>query len=98
MTRPRLTRRSKNLLLAGVAGLAGLASVIIIFSALLLGLWIDAQRGGGRLFTVLGILIGVPLSLAAMLTISMVAVRKIVPQPVKRGTSTRTKRQKEEKV
>ena len=95
---PKLSNRSRNLMLAGAAGLAGLASVIIIVSMLLLGLWVDAQRGGGRVFTVLGILIGVPLSLAVMLFISISAVQRIIPQPKGQGTPAETEQQKEEKV
>ncbi len=93
----KLPRKVKNLLLAAVAALAGLASVIIIFTALLLGLWADAQQGGGRVFTVLSLMLSVPVSLATMLLITLVAVRRIIPQTPPRKT-TQAVPQEEESV
>jgi hypothetical protein len=79
-------RRIKNLGLAAVAGQAGCATLIIVFGALLFGLWLDAQLGQ-RGPCVFGLLIlSVPFSLFIMLRIALGAINRIVPQlpPVKR--------------
>ncbi len=79
-------RYYKNLGLAAVAGQAGCATLIIVFAALFIGLWLDAQLGQ-RGPCVFGLLIlSVPLSLFIMLRIALVAINRIVPQlpPVKR--------------
>jgi hypothetical protein len=74
-------RRFKNLGLAAIAGQAGCATLIIVFSALLVGLWLDAQLGR-RGPCVFGLLIlSVPLSLFIMLRIALGAINRIVPQP-----------------
>ncbi|MEM6283396.1 MAG: AtpZ/AtpI family protein [Chloroflexota bacterium] len=79
--KPRLSRRAKNLLLAAIAGLAGFVSVVITFAALLAGLWLDARYDQDATFTVILTVISVPVSLASMLIITLVAVRRIIPQP-----------------
>jgi len=74
-----LPRRVKNLGLAAVAGQAGCLTLIIVFAALFLGLWLDAQldQRGPCTFGVL--LLSVPVSLAAMLRIALVAIKRIEP-------------------
>lgn len=91
MSRPKTARRVKNLALAAVAGLAGFASVVIIFTALFLGLWLDARYGDGesRVFTVVLLCLSVPVSLVVMVTITLTAVKRIIPQPlIKQQTPT----------
>ncbi|MEL6149742.1 MAG: hypothetical protein AAFV33_15765 [Chloroflexota bacterium] len=81
MTEPKLSRRAKNLLLAAVAGLAGFVSVVITFTALLAGLWLDARYDQDSTFTVILMVVSVPVSLVSMLIITLGAVRRIIPQP-----------------
>jgi ABC-type dipeptide/oligopeptide/nickel transport system permease component len=80
MTGPKLSRRAKNLLLAGTAGLAGFASVVIIFTAFFLGLWLDSRTGSRPLFTISLLVLSVPVSLFTMLKIATGAVKRIIPQ------------------
>jgi uncharacterized membrane protein len=70
-----------NLSLAGVAALAGLASIIIVFTALFVGLWLDNRTDNRALYTISLLLLSVPVSLYTMLKIVMGAVSRIVPQP-----------------
>lgn len=70
-----------NLSLAAVAGLAGLASVIIIFTALFIGLWLDNRADREGVYTIILLLLSVPVSLYAMLRIVLGSVARIIPQP-----------------
>lgn len=80
--KPKLGRRIKNLSLAAVASLAGLVSVIIVFSALFLGLWLDARFLNTRGPFTIGLLVAsVPVSLYVMLRMVFATVGRIVPQP-----------------
>jgi nitrate/nitrite transporter NarK len=81
MPNSKRDRRIKNLSLAGVAALAGLASVIIILTALFVGMWLDNITGRDSLFTISLLLLSVPVSLFTMLKIVMSLVARIIPQP-----------------
>ena len=72
-----LGRRMRNLGLAAVAGQAGCITLIIVFSAMFLGLWLDAQFDQRGPFTFGLLLLSVPVSLYAMLRIALVAISKI---------------------
>ncbi|MAS32775.1 MAG: hypothetical protein CL610_02135 [Anaerolineaceae bacterium] len=72
--------RIKNLGLAAVAAQAGCATLVIVFGALLIGLWLDARTGQRGVFAILLLVLSVPVSLAVMLYISLGAIRRIVPQ------------------
>lgn len=76
----RKPSRIKNLGLAAVAGQAGCATLIIVFAALLIGLWLDSQlqQRGPCTFGLL--ILSVPLSLWVMLRIALGAISRIVPQ------------------
>jgi fatty acid desaturase len=79
----RRARKVKNLSLAAVASLAGLSSVVIIFAALLIGVWLagllpNVPRG---LVIVGALILSVPVSLYTMLKIVMGSVGRIIPQP-----------------
>jgi len=77
----RTWRYFKNLGMAAVAAQGGCATLIIVFAALFIGLWLDAQLGQ-RGPCVFGLLIlSVPLSLYMMLRIALEAINRIVPQP-----------------
>ncbi len=90
MTKPKLSRRVKNLALAAVAALAGFASVTITVLALLAGLWLDARYQREGTFTVILLVASVPLSLVTMLMITLGAVRRIIPQPPQRHKQQHT--------
>lgn len=77
--RTPLGRRVKNLSLAAVAAQAGCATLIIVFSAMFLGLWLDSQAGQRGPFTFGLLLLSVPVSLYAMLRIALGAIRLIDP-------------------
>lgn len=72
-------RRLRNLGLAAVAAQAGCVTLVIVFVALFLGLWLDSLLGqrGPCTFTVL--ILSVPVSLFAMLRIALGAIRLIDP-------------------
>jgi len=72
-------RRALNLTLATVAGLVGCLTLVIIFGALVGGLWLDS-RFDTRPFFTLALLIGsVPVTLAAMFLVVRAATSKIKP-------------------
>lgn len=73
-------RRVKNLALAGVAGLAGCSTIVIITVALIVGLWLDAQLGQRGPCTFGMLIVSIPFSLYAMLRITLGAIQRIVPQ------------------
>lgn len=77
MKKSEMRQRARNLGLAAVAGQAGCATLIIVFGALFLGLWLDSQfdQRGPCTFGVL--ILSVPVSLYAMLRIAMGAIRLI---------------------
>lgn len=72
-------KRAKNLGLAAIAGQAGCASLIIVFIALFLGLWLDSETGQRGPFTFGLLLISVPFSLYVMLKIALGATNLIDP-------------------
>ncbi|GIL09371.1 MAG: hypothetical protein BroJett033_8820 [Chloroflexota bacterium] len=73
--------RLHNLSYAALAGQAGCVTLLVVFGALLAGLWLDA-RLGQRGPCVFGLLIvSVPVSLALMLRVALGAIRRITPPP-----------------
>jgi MFS family permease len=72
-------RRARNLSLAAVAAQAGCWTVIIVFTALILGLWLDARSGVRGPFTIGLLIISVPISLLVMLRIALSAIERIDP-------------------
>jgi hypothetical protein len=72
--------RIRNLAYAGVAALVGLVCLFIVFTALFLGLWLDAQFRVRGVFTIILLILSVPISLFSMLRLALWAVRKIQPQ------------------
>jgi hypothetical protein len=84
MSKRRFSQRHLNLLLAGTASLVGFVSLIITFGSLLFGFWLDARFGTGKTWTVVCIVMSVPVSLVTMLFMALGLVRRIVPQPPQR--------------
>ena len=85
-----LRKRVKNLSLAALAAQAGCVTFLIVFGALLLGLWLDSQLGLRGPCTFGVIILSVPFSLYAMLRIALGAISLIEPQP-KDNVTTLTK-------
>ncbi len=81
-----------NLSLAGVAGQVGCVTVLIVFGALLAGMWLDGWLKTKPLFTV-GLLLGsVPVTLVIMVWLVRSAVARIktlgpAPKPRKEEES-----------
>jgi hypothetical protein len=73
-------RRIKNLTLAGIAALTGCVAVIVILSALLLGLWLDSVMGQRGPAVVILLVLSAPVSLFLMTTIALKIVNRIQPQ------------------
>jgi hypothetical protein len=73
-------QRLKNLALAAVAAQAGCATLVIVFVALFLGLWLDNQLGQRGPCTFGTLVLSVPFSLYAMLRIALGAIQLIQPQ------------------
>lgn len=73
-------RRIKNLTLAGIAALTGCVAVIVILSALLLGLWLDSKIGRRGPAVVTLLVLSAPVSLFLMTTIALAIVKRIQPQ------------------
>jgi hypothetical protein len=69
--------RMQNLAYAAVAGQVGCTTVILIIGALLVGLWLDAQFGVKGPFTIILLLLSIPISLFLVLRIALGAVRAI---------------------
>ena len=71
---------AKNLGLAAVAGQAGFITLIIVFSALFLGLWLDSLMGWRGPLTCCSIVVSVPISMYVMMRIALNAVGRIQPR------------------
>jgi hypothetical protein len=77
----RMSQKATNLMLAAVAGQAGCATLLIVFTALFIGLWLDSlfEQRGPWTFGLL--ILSVPVSLYVMLRLTLSAIRRIIPQP-----------------
>lgn len=70
-------RYALNITLAAVAGQVGCLTIVIIFVALLAGLWLDSQFGTRPLFIVGLLLISVPVTLLTMFWVVRQATSRI---------------------
>jgi F0F1-type ATP synthase assembly protein I len=75
------TRYVRNLAYAGFAGQAGCWSSGVVIGALLLGLWLDAILGTRPIFTIVLMIVSVPVGLFVMVRLILAAVRRITPPP-----------------
>jgi F0F1-type ATP synthase assembly protein I len=66
-----------NMALAIVAGQGGCVTLIIILAAVLLGLWVDNINGTKPWFTLMFLLVSVPISLASMFLVVRSAIGRI---------------------
>ena len=70
-----------NLTLAGAAGQVGCVTLVIIVLAVLGGLWLDARFDTRPVFTLVLLVLSIPISLAAMLYIVRLVTSKIKASP-----------------
>jgi hypothetical protein len=75
----RKSQRTQNLTYAGIAGLAGCATIAFVMVALMVGLWLDSQFGRRGPFTIGLLCLSVPISLGAMVWIALSMTKRIVP-------------------
>ena len=66
-----------NLTLAGAAGQVGCVTLLIVVLAVLGGLWLDARFDTRPIFTLVLLVISIPVSLGAMLYIVRLVTSKI---------------------
>jgi hypothetical protein len=83
--RPETRTRLRNLSLAAIAGMAGVVTLIVVLTALLIGLWIDSRFGQRGPFTFALLCLSVPVSLFLMLRLTLTALSRIQAQPVRTG-------------
>ena len=88
--------RMQNLAYAAVAGQVGCTTVILIIGALLLGLWLDSQFGVKGPFTIILLLLSIPISLYLVLRIALGAVRAIRPAETEETSGSTDAGMKEE--
>lgn len=78
-----------NMGLAGFAGMVGVATLVIVIVALVLGMYLDAQLHTKPLFTILILLGSVPITIFVMFRLALSATARIKPaQPVKKEDKT----------
>ena len=73
-----------NLTLAGVAGLAGVITLVIVLMAMFAGIWLDNLLGTNHNFTIGLILASVPLTLVIMFYFVKAATARIKPAITKK--------------
>lgn len=74
-----------NLTLAAVAGQVGCLTLVIIFAALIAGLWLDRSFATKPLFTILFMLASMPLTLYLMFRVVQGATNRIKPVTEKKN-------------
>ncbi len=75
------SRYTSNLALAAVSGQVGCLTLVIIFVALLAGLWLDNAFQTRPLFTIILLIASVPVDVIAMLWVVRKATGKIKSVP-----------------
>ncbi len=71
----------RNLALAAVAGQAGCSTVILVFMALFGGLYLDSRLNTHPVFTVVLVLLSIPVGLYAMVRLVLATTSKITFPP-----------------
>ncbi len=79
----------RNMALAVVAGQAGCSTVILVFMALFGGMYLDAKLDTHPIFTLVLVLLSVPLGLYMMVRVVLSSTSRITP-PSKGGSSAAT--------
>ena len=85
--------RMKNLSLAGIAGFAGCWIIIVVFVALIAGMWLDARFGLRGPFTIGLIVLSMPVTLFVVFRIVLKLISMIQPprNPDDQDTDTTTR-------
>lgn len=84
-----------NLGLAGFAGQVGCVTLVIVFGALLGGLWLDRVLNVRPLFTIVLLLGSVPITIFIMIRLALGAVAKMKPVLPPRETTEQTKKEED---
>jgi F0F1-type ATP synthase assembly protein I len=85
-------RVALNLTLASVAGQVGCVTLVVIFLALIAGLWLDRYFSTKPLFTIVLLIGSVPVTLILMFRIVKVATNRIKPVQTKDSLEEETHR------
>lgn len=88
--------RTRNLGITGITALTGCVSLVVIFVALFIGLWLDRLLGLQGPATICLLVLSVPISLFLMIRIALRLVQEI-PPPVPSQKTTGRKSFYEEK-
>ncbi len=72
-------QRLYNLTLATVAGQAGCLTLVIVFAALIAGLWLDSQFHTRPLFIIILMATSVPVTIVVMVWVVTAATARIKP-------------------
>jgi len=84
-----------NLGLAGFAGQVGCVTLVIVFGALLGGLWLDNVLKVRPLFTIVLLLGSVPITIFIMIRLALGAVAKMKPVLPPREKTEETKKEED---
>ncbi len=77
---PQKTNRKQqilNLTLAGVTGLVGCLTLVIVLGAVFIGLWLDGIFQSRPWFTIGLVVASIPISIITMIIVTRLAVSKI---------------------
>ncbi len=74
-------QRMKNSALAAIAGLSGCVTVVIVITALFLGLWFDSLFNWQGPCTIGVLILSMPVSLYVMLRITLWSINRLQHQP-----------------
>jgi hypothetical protein len=72
-------QKTYNLTLAAVASQVGCMTIVIIFAALIGGLWLDKTFATKKMFTILLMLASMPVTIALMIVVVKSATSRIKP-------------------
>jgi len=85
----------RNMALAAVAGQAGCATVIMIFMALFAGVFLDSRLNTHPVFTLVLVLLSIPVSLYIMVRMVLSTTSRITPSTTDKLHSSAAQRSKE---
>ena len=81
MRKDRAGKPDLPLALAGLLGQVGCVTIVIIFAALGIGLWLDSQFSSRPLFTLVLVIGSVPVTIYLMVRIVLSGMAKIQREP-----------------
>ena len=86
---PKTPSRTRNLGITGITALTGCVSLVIIFVALFIGLWLDGLLGLNGPMTICLLVLSVPISLFVMIQLALRLVKQIPPPTLAQKTTSR---------